>query len=361
MESGELELRGQSLSIIHLILSRTLATAIQNEGVRNFKLQRTLAIASALLLIVKFWAYYITSSVSVLTDALESIVNVVAAFIGLYSLYVSAKPRDIDHPYGHGKAEFISAAVEGTLVLSAGVLIIYTAVRNLVYPAPIHQIDIGIYLIAATAIINWLLGFLSLRQGKKNNSLALIASGKHLQTDTYSTAAIIVGLILISVTGFLWIDAVVAMAFGCYIIYTGYKIIRVSLAGIMDEADMVLLEQMIDVLEKNRRDNWVDLHNLRVIKYGNLLHVDCHLTVPWYLNIHQAHEEIDLLAGLIRGKFGESLELFVHSDGCLYFQCHICKKSDCPVRQHDFKKAIDWNLDNALQNVKHGYRDLKNE
>lgn len=331
----------------------------QKEGQNNLKLQRWIAIASSVLLIAKFTAYYLTNSVSVLTDALESIVNVVAGFIGLYSLYVAAKPRDIDHPYGHGKAEFISAAVEGTLVLSAGLIIIYSACKNFIEPVAIQKLDVGIYLIGGTAVINWVLGYISLRQGKKNNSLALIASGKHLQTDTYSTAGIIAGLILISLTHYLWIDGAVAIAFGLFIVYTGYKIVRASLAGIMDEADLILLEKMVDVLEKNRRDNWIDLHNLRVIKYGNVLHLDCHLTVPWYFNIHQAHHEIDELAKLIRSNFGESLELFVHSDGCLYFQCHICKKMDCPVRQHSFKKTVDWTLDNALQNEKHSLKDLE--
>ena len=122
----------------------------------------------------------------------------------------------------------------------------------------------------------------------------------------------------------------------------------------MDEADLILLEKMVSILGVNKRENWVDLHNLRVIKYGNVLHVDCHLTVPWYLNVHQAHGEIDELAKLIRGNFGESLELFVHSDGCLYFQCHICNKTDCPVRQHEFRERIEWTLDNSLQNEKHG-------
>ena len=329
-----------------------------NKGsLANIKLQRWIAIASSLLLVAKFAAYYLTHSVSVLTDALESIVNVVAGFIGLYSLYVSAKPRDTDHPYGHGKAEYISAAVEGTLVLSAGVLIIYNAGRSLLYPSPIHQLDVGIYLVAGTGIINWILGAIALRQGKRNQSLALVASGKHLQTDTYSTVGIVVGLLLISYTHLLWIDGVVAIGFGCFIVYTGYRIVRTSLAGIMDEADMILLEKMVDILGRNKHENWVDLHNLRVIKYGPVLHVDCHLTVPWYLNIHQAHAEIDALAELIRSNFGESFELFVHSDGCLYFQCHICQKQDCPVRQHSFKKSIPWTLDNALQNEKHSLKD----
>lgn len=334
---------------------------MQNAGASNLRLQRTIAIASAILLIAKFGAYYLTSSVSILTDALESIVNVVAGFIGLYSLYVAAKPKDMDHPYGHGKAEFISAAVEGTLVLSAGILVIYTAAGHLIYPKPIKQLSAGIYLVAGSGVINWVLGSFSLQQGRKNNSLALIASGKHLQTDTYSTLAIIAGLLLISITGYIWIDGAVAVAFGFFIIYTGYKILRVSLAGIMDEADLVLLEKMVHVLEKNRSYNWVDLHNLRVIKYGNILHLDCHLTVPWYFNINEAHDEIDKLGGLIRSNFGESLELFVHNDGCQYFQCHICRKEDCPVRKHTFKKTVEWTLDNALQDAKHRYRDLKEQ
>jgi cation diffusion facilitator family transporter len=334
-----------------------IISAEQKQKNSNLRLQFWVAIASAVLLVAKFIAYFITHSVAVMTDALESIVNVSAAFIGLYSLYVSAKPRDTDHPYGHGKAEFISAAVEGTMVLSAGAIIIYKAIKSFFNPQPIDQIDIGIYIVAATAIVNWVIGYITARQGRKNKSLALIASGKHLQTDSYSTVGIIAALVLIGITGYLWIDGAVAILFGFFIIYTGYKIIRESLAGIMDEADMVLLTDMVKLLNNNRRDCWIDLHNLRVIKYGNTLHVDCHLTVPWYLNVHQAHDEIDHLGNLIRKEFGESLELFVHSDGCLYFQCHICKKEDCPVRQHDFKKEVIWTVDNILQNKKHGLED----
>ncbi len=321
----------------------------------NLRLQKGIAIASSALLVVKFIAFYLTHSVAVLTDALESIVNVVAGFIGLYSLYVAAKPKDLNHPYGHGKAEFISAAVEGTLVLSAGAIIIYSAIKNLLVPQVIKAIDTGIYLVAFTAIVNWALGYVAYRQGKKTASLALMASGKHLQTDSYSTFGIIAGLILILFTKQVWIDSVVAIGFGGFIIYTGYKIIRSSLAGIMDEADMDLLAKMVALLNNNRRDNWVDLHNLRVIKYGNVLHVDCHLTVPWYLNVTEAHIEIDHLSRLIRANFGQSLELFVHSDDCQYFQCHLCDKDACPVRQHPFKKEIIWTPNNVLENKKHGW------
>jgi cation diffusion facilitator family transporter len=325
------------------------------------KLQLWIAVASTVLLIAKFIGYFLTHSVAVLTDALESIVNVAAAFLGLYSIYVAGKPRDQDHPYGHGKAEYLSAAVEGTLVFSAGALIIYKSVKSFFEPYQVVNLNTGIYLLAATAIINWLLGTLAYRQGNKTNSLALAASGKHLQTDSYSTFGIIVGLILITLTGEEWLDAVVAIVFAVFILFTGYRIVRRSIAGIMDEADIRLLTRMIGVLNVNRKDNWVDMHNLRVIRYGDVLHVDCHLTVPWYLNVHEAHMEVEALGGLIREHFGEAMELFAHSDGCMYFQCHICDKLNCPVRQHPFKKEILWTVDNVLQNKKHGLEDINTD
>jgi cation diffusion facilitator family transporter len=320
---------------------------------QNLKVQKWVAVISLLLLAVKFIAYYSTHSVAILTDALESIVNVSAGFIGLYSLYVAAKPRDMDHPYGHGKAEFLSAGIEGTMILSAGAIILYKAVQNWIHPRDIHKLDYGIILIAASAVINFAAGYYCLLIGKKNNSEALIASGRHLQSDTWSTVGIIAGLVLLYFTGYKWIDSAVAIVFGLFIIYTGYNIVRRSIAGIMDEADVKLLTRMVHVLNANRRENWVDLHNLRVIKFGSILHVDCHLTVPWYLNVHEAHKEIDALSDLIRKEFGESFEIFVHSDGCLPFQCSICNKADCNVRQHNFVQQVVWTLENISRNKKH--------
>lgn len=312
---------------------------------------------SVILLAAKIVAYYFTHSVAVLTDALESIVNVAAGFIGLYSLYVSAKPRDMDHPYGHGKAEFLSAAIEGTLIGVAGTVILYEAITHLLHPVPLQQIDTGIWLVGATALVNFIMGYFCLRIGKRNKSLALEASGRHLLSDTWSTLGIIAGLILLYLTDYYWIDSVVAIVFGTFIIYTGYKIIRRSIAGIMDEADEQLLAQMVKALNKNRRENWVDLHNLRVIKYGSILHLDCHLTVPWYLNVHEAHEEVEALSAIVKNEFGESVEMFVHSDGCMPFQCPICDKKDCPVRQHNFVKEITWTLENIRRDKKHRYEE----
>ncbi|MBL7750751.1 MAG: cation transporter [Chitinophagaceae bacterium] len=319
----------------------------------NLRIQKWVAGISVLLLVVKLIAYYMTHSVAILTDALESIVNVSAGFIGLYSLYVSAKPRDFDHPYGHGKAEFLSAAVEGTLILTAGALIIYKAVSNLINPQEVEKLDSGMVLILVTALINFGIGFYCFKQGRKSRSLALEASGKHLMSDSYSTFGLIIGLLLLYFTQMAWIDSAVAALFGIILLFTGYRILRDSIAGIMDEADHQLLRKLVVLLNQKKRASWIDLHNLRIIKYGSVLHLDCHLTLPWYLNVHEAHQEVEALSHLVQEAFGESIELFVHTDGCLPFSCRICKKQECSQRKHNFERQIDWTMDNILANKKH--------
>lgn len=319
----------------------------------NFRLQKSVTIIAIALFIIKVVAWHITQSVSILTDALESTVNVIAGFISLYSLYVAAKPRDTNHPYGHGKAEFLSAAVEGSLIFIAGIIIIYQAVYHFLYPGALQKLDYGIVLVAITAIINFIAGKYCVAAGKRNNSLALIASGKHLQSDTWSTVGIIIGLVIIWFTKLKWLDGAIAIGFAIFIMYTGYTIIRSSIAGIMDEADRELLEKLVQLLNRNRGTNWIDLHNLRIIKFGNVLHMDCHLTVPWYLNVREAHAEIEALSMLVRKEFGDAVEFFVHADACLDTSCRICIKPDCHVRQFPFEKRIEWTVENISRNTRH--------
>jgi len=319
----------------------------------NYNFQKIVAFVGVVLLAIKLAAWYITDSVAILTDALEGIVNVIAAFIGLYSLYLSAQPKDKNHPYGHGKVEFISAGIEGVMIAFAGLWIIFEAINHIINPQEIKQIDIGIVLIVFAGVTNFVVGYLAVKKGKKNNSIALISSGKHLISDTYTTLGVIIGLIIIKVTSIYWLDSVFAMIFGIIIIFTGVKILRQSVAGIMDEADTQLLEDMVETLNKNRVPNWIDLHNLRIIKFGSGLHIDCHLTVPWYLTVKEAHEEVDAIEALIQKKYGNNIELFVHSDYCKPKSCEICTKIDCNVRIKAFIQQIEWNLSNVVDNKKH--------
>lgn len=322
--------------------------------IQNLKVQRWVVLVSIVLLVVKFTAYYFTGSVAILTDALESIVNVIAGLIGFYSLFVAAQPRDLNHPYGHGKAEFLSAGIEGVLIGIAGLIILYEAIHKLILPSPIRRTDLGIVLVAITALINFAMGAVCISLGKKNRSLALEASGRHLQTDTYSTLAVILGLVILFFTHWAWIDSAVAIVLSVFICYTSYKIIRESVAGIMDEADTKLLSNMIVFINENRKNNWVDIHNLRVIKYGSVLHLDAHLTLPWYFSIREAHAEIDIFSQLIKAKYGNTVELFIHTDDCIEgVQCPVCTKGDCPMRKKPFENRIEWTLKNVVLNQKH--------
>lgn len=320
---------------------------------QNLKVQFFLTILSIVLFALKFVAYYLTHSLSVLSDALESIVNVIAGCIGLYSLYVASKPKDKDHPYGHGKAEFLSAAFEGSLIITAGLIIIIETISSFFSPNTMHALDNGLWILVATAIINLIAGLLAKKMGRKNNSLALVSSGQHLIIDSFTTFGVIIGISVVLMTNYNGIDSFIALLMGLWIIYNGYKIIRESIAGIMDEADMALLENVIAELNANRNKNWVDLHNLRVIKYGPLLHIDCHLTMPWYLNVHQAHKMMDHFTDLIKSKFGDSVEFFIHIDGCMPFSCAICTLEQCDQRQLPFQKKLNWTMENVLANTKH--------
>lgn len=311
-------------------------------------------VVGIVLLLLKFFAFGLTNSNAILTDALESIINVAAGAFSLYSLVVSSRPRDTNHPYGHGKIEFIAATLEGSLILVAGGAIIFKSTYNLLDPVPLEKLDIGILLTLAGGIVNFGVGYLIESRGKLANNMVLVAGGKHLKTDAYSTAGILLGLLMIYLTELVWLDSLVALMFGFIIGVTGYRIIRSSVAGIMDEADYDLLKRIVKVLNDNRRDNWIDIHNLRVIKYGSGLHIDCHLTVPWYLTVLEAHDEVDAVAALVREKIDSSIELFIHTDPCITPSCQICTKENCDNRQKHFHHRVEWEFDKVIADRKHG-------
>lgn len=320
----------------------------------NIKIQWLILVVGILLMIGRFIAFLITQSDAILTDATESIVNVLAASLGLYSLLLAAKPKDKDHPYGHGKVEFISSTVEGGMIIMAGLIIVIKSGYSFIMPHEIYKLDVGIILIVISGLLNYGVGWWVERKGKKNNSLVLISSGKHLQADAYSTAGLIVGLVVLFFTSWKWIDSAVAMLFGIIIIITGYSILRKSISGIMDETDTELIDTIIQTIGKNRSPNLIDVHNMRAIKYGSMLHVDCHITVPYYLTVEEAHHEIDSIDKWINEHFENRVEFFIHTDACVEASCRICNKSECPVRKKPFEKEIPWNLETVIRNQKHG-------
>jgi cation diffusion facilitator family transporter len=313
------------------------------------RVQILVVICGVILMTGKFIACFLTNSVGILTDAMESIVNVIAGVISLYAIREAAKPKDVDHPFGHGKIELISASVEGILIFLAGGIIIYEAVQRLFSPSAIERLDIGIIVVVVAGMVNYVLGWYSIHQGKKHDSIALVAGGKHLQSDTYSTAGLAAGLIILYFTGLGWIDSALAIIFGGIIAFTGINILRKTINNLIDTADIEILEKITESINENRKDAWIDIHNLKALKYGSDHFVDCDLILPWYYNITEGHRSCEELRMCLVGLFPQDALVSIHSDSCLGKYCSACRIKDCQYRKETFVKAEPFTTDRLIR------------
>ncbi len=319
----------------------------------KIKTMRVVLVIGTLLMLVKFFAYYITNSNAILTDAIESIVNVLAGSFALYSLYYAAKPKDEDHPYGHGKIEYLSAGFEGGMILLAGVSMILKGILAFFEQEEINNVGLGITLSLFSGIVNYILSRVLISKGTKYNSTTMIADGKHLLTDTWSSLGLVVSLILIYFTHLIWIDYVMAILLGVLITYTGIHLIKESIFNLLDKADYKKIEHLITILNTKRKESWIDIHNLRVLKYGSLVHVDCHITLPWYYSLEEAHSEVDAVEKLVEKEFNHAIEFFIHADPCLPKSCSVCQVKNCQQRKNPFEVKLEWTLKNVLPDAKH--------
>ncbi len=319
----------------------------------SLRVQSWVLIIGLLLMIVKFATHIITGSNAILSDALESIINVAAGAFALYSIRLAGRPKDLNHPYGHGKIEFVSVGFEGGLIVLAAIYILFEAVHSFIVPNQIKSLDIGIWLTLGSGIVNLILALVLMHFGKKNNSNAMVADGNHLLTDTYTSVGLIVGLGLVYFTGLVWIDAFVALLMGAFILVTGLKLIRHSLSGLLDETDEVIIKDILVSLNKARKPEWVDVHNLRVVKHGANYHIDAHVTLPWYWSLERAHEELHQMEHIIDAQFPNETELFIHADPCIPSSCQVCILANCPERKADFSQQIKWDIASITNNKKH--------
>ncbi|RAJ06985.1 cation diffusion facilitator family transporter [Chitinophaga skermanii] len=321
---------------------------------KEFKVILISLIVSFVLTGAKFGAYFVTHSVAILSDALESIINVVAGAFACYSIYLSSKPKDENHPYGHGKVEFFSIGFEGAMIFIAGCLILVKAISYFFSPHELHKVDSGIYIIAFTSVVNYVLGKYLVNQGKKIPSITLTGNGHHILTDAYSSIGLIVALLLIQFTGYTIIDPIASIIMAILILTKGYQLMRRSISGLMDETDMQVVDKIIALFSANRSPRMIDVHNMRVQQYGNNYHIDCHITMPYYLSLAETHDEISRLEKLVNEQlFSGEAEFFIHMDPCTPNGCEHCLVEACPVRQHPFERRIEWDRNNVLPNAKH--------
>ncbi|WP_313381570.1 cation diffusion facilitator family transporter [Proteiniphilum saccharofermentans] len=273
----------------------------------------SLSIAAAIVtILLKFYAYYVTGSMGFLSDALESFVNLFAAIFALVMLNISQKPADKEHEFGHSKAEYFSSAAEGALILIAAFTIIWSAVPRLIDPRPIENINTGLLFSLLASLVNLAVGMTLVRNGKKRRSLLLEADGKHLMADVWTSAGVIVAIVIVKFTGWLIVDPIIAILVALHIIYTGYRLISRSASGLMDasipDEDLEKITNYLDSLN----DQKIEYHSLLTRVAGRRKFIAMHILVPGKWTVKEAHDYADEIEETIVNMFDEPVTVHTH-------------------------------------------------
>ena len=306
-------------------------------------------VVSLVLLAAKYQAYRMTGSTAILSDALESIVNVVAAVFALGGIAFAAQPADRNHPYGHGKIEFFSAAFEGGLIAFAAVLIIYEVIQAFLHGVEVRALDAGLAIVFGAGLANLALGLYLLRVGRVYQSLTLVADGKHVLSDFWTSVGIVVGLLLVRVTGIWWLDPATAALVALNLMWTGFRLVRHAAGGLLDEEDPGLLSRLLAALDARLGQGVIRVHHLRAIRAGRFHHVEAHLVVPEFWSVDQAHELSEDLAERVIAELGVEGELVFHTDPCHRIYCAMCDLDDCGVRREPFRDRPPLSLEEAVR------------
>ena len=296
------------------------------------------------LLLIKFYAYHVTNSQTIFSDALESIVNIVAGVVTLVVIVIAAKPADDDHPYGHGKVESMAASFEGGAITLAGLLIILKACETFYSGVDIQKLDIGLFITLFAGSVNGIMGYIIKRRGVKFRSEALQSSGAHLMTDALTSVGVLFSLLLVKLTGIMLIDPIVAIILGFMLCLTGVKILVRSGNVLLDGHDKETLQLIADLFEKNYFPGVIDIHYTRVIRSGNFHHIDCHMVIPEFWSVAEAHKFSEDYEEKFVEHYPVQSELRIHLDPCRRVYCENCEVKDCPIRDKVFVKRMP--LDN---------------
>jgi cation diffusion facilitator family transporter len=284
-----------------------------NDAVRQSKFAMSLSlIVGVVMFFTKVIAYVMTHSAAIMSDAAESVVHLFAVAFAAYSLWLSMKPADRSHLYGHDRISFFSAGFEGALIIIAAVFIIHEAVQKWLAGLQLQNIAAGAGFVAFATLMNGLLGWYLVRQGRKLHSLVLEANGKHVLTDSWTSLGVIVALLLTLWTGWLPFDPIIAILVALNILWTGSKLIRRAIGGLMDEIDPEIDARLREILQRETQKHRLRFHSLRHRNSGNKLLVECHVLFPETTSIAQAHELATLIEKEIHSAFPMPIEITTH-------------------------------------------------
>jgi len=303
----------------------------------------------ALLMGVKFYLYRMTHSTAILSDALESIINVVASGFALTSILIASKPPDESHPYGHGKIEYFSAGFEGALIVLAAAGIFITGLPRVFHPGDLPHLGGSLIILFILSLVNLFLGLGLLRVGRRTDSLTLIADGKHVLTDVVTSGGVLLGLWLAHLTGWYRLDGIVACLVGVNILISGASLVRQAFTGLMDASDPDLLKRITDLIADYQRDPWIDVHQLRAWRSGSFIHVDLHLILPRDFSLREAHREGDILEKAIVEYFEGRAGVLIHTDPCEDADCPVCRRELCGLRRGERTGELTWSVASLIE------------
>jgi cation diffusion facilitator family transporter len=295
----------------------------------RIRLAITAIIAGLGILAIKYYASVISGSAALRADAIESVVNIVAAVFMLWALRVAGKPADKDHPYGHGKIEHFSAAFEGGLIALAAVFIAWEALTTLHEQFvegifKIKDLGRGIVWNAAAGVLNGALGIFLILMGRKHRSKAIEADGQHVLSDFWTTLGVLLGLLLVKLTGIQWLDPVLALLVATLLALTGFKLLGQSSQALLDMEDPKLLEQLIAAMNKIRPKDIIALHGLKTMRSGRHTHIDVHVVVPAHCALKAAHDLAESFGKRVIEEMGIEGEVNTHGEPCQSAMCQAC-------------------------------------
>ena len=283
----------------------------KDKSVQMFAIRLSLAFGF-LMLAMKWYAYYLTGSTAILSDAAESVIHIIGVSFAVFSLWYSFQPPDAEHTYGHNKISYFSAGFEGALIILAAIFIIYISIKRLLFGIEITNLDEGTYFTFAASVINLFLGTFLVWKGKKTNSIILIANGKHVLTDSWTSFGVVAGLLLTLLTGWLPFDPLVAMAAAINILWSGSKLVRKSIGGLMDESNKNLAISIRNVLNKETKIKNLGYHQLRFRESGNVIWIEFHLLFPKGTLLENAHKDATELESAIKKELNTQVNIISH-------------------------------------------------
>jgi cation diffusion facilitator family transporter len=281
-------------------------------------------LASVLMLAGKLTAYLLTNSAAMFADAAESVVHGVATGFAAFSLWYASRPADTSHPYGHGRIVYFSTGFEGALVLAASVAVMRSGVLGLIYTPQLSRLGLGLTIAGGLAGLNLILGLALIRTGRRHNALVLVANGKHVLSDFWTTAAAIVGLLLVKLTGRIWLDPVAALLIGAWIMWTGIGLLRQAVSGLMDRVDPQLAARLdAELAEAVRSGRIADYHEVRCRRLNDEVHIETHVLLPGDTPLQEAHHRATQVENRLRALLpGQRVHVVTHIEPLAHDAAH---------------------------------------